>query len=85
MSELSECSNEALASFIYTNWQVLKRCLFTGQVRLVFLVVKTTLISLGDDFSICIIYLGFDQSVKGDFVNYNARHDQSTKGDLIYE
>jgi hypothetical protein len=43
-------------------------------------VVKTTLIALGADFSICIIYLGFDQSAKGDLVNYNARHDQSTKG-----
>jgi hypothetical protein len=85
MSELSKCTNEALASFIYTNWQVLKRCLFAGQGRLVFLVVKTTLISLGADFSICIIQLGFDQSAKGDLVNYNARHDQSTKGDLIYK
>jgi hypothetical protein len=70
-----------LASFIYTSWQVLERCLFTGQGRLVFLVVKTTLISLGDDFLICIIQLGFDQSAKGDLVNYNARHDESTKGD----
>jgi hypothetical protein len=56
-------------------------CLFTGQGRLVFVVVKTTLISLRDEFSICIIYLGFDQSTKGDLVNYNARRDQSTKGD----
>jgi hypothetical protein len=59
---------------------VLERCLFTRQGRLVFLVVKTTLISLGGNFSICIIYLGFDQSTKGDLVNYNAQHDQSTKG-----
>jgi hypothetical protein len=77
---MSELDNEVLASFIYTNWQVLQRCLFNGQGRLVFLVVKTTLISLGADFSICILYLGFDQSTKGDLVNYNARHDQSTKG-----
>jgi hypothetical protein len=28
-------------------------------------VVKTTLNGLGDDFSICIIYLGFDQTTKG--------------------
>ena len=78
---MSELDNEALASFIYTNWQVLERCLFIGQGRLVFLVVKTTLIRLGDDFSIFTIYLGFDQSTKGDLVNYNARHDQFTKGD----
>jgi hypothetical protein len=85
MSELSECDNEVMASFIYTNWQVLKMCLVIGQGWLVFLVVKTTLISLGDDFSIFIIYLGFDQFAKGDLVNYNDRHDQSTKGDLIYK
>jgi hypothetical protein len=46
-------------------------------------VVKTTLIILGADFSICTIYLGFDQSTKGDLVNYNARYDQSMKGDLV--
>ena len=85
MSELSECENEALASFIYTIWQVLKRCLFDGQGQLVFLVVKTTLIILGANFSICIIQLWFDQSTKGDLVLYKTQHDQSTKGDLIYK
>jgi hypothetical protein len=52
-----------------------------GRADLSSLVVKTALISLGADFSICIIYLGFGQSTKGDLVNYNARHDQSRKGD----
>jgi hypothetical protein len=70
-----------MASFIYTNWQVLKKCLFVGQGQLVFLVVKTTFNYPATDFSIFIIQLGFDQSAKGDLVNYNARHDQSTKGD----
>jgi hypothetical protein len=53
-----------------------------GDLSVIFTtLVKTTLISLRADFSICIIYLGFDQSSKGDLVIYNARHDQSTKGD----
>jgi hypothetical protein len=42
-----------------------QKSLFTGRV----------------DFSFCLLQLGFDQSAKGDLVNYNARHDQSTKGD----
>jgi hypothetical protein len=37
---MNECNNEALDSFIYTSWQALERCLFTGQGRLVFLVVN---------------------------------------------
>jgi hypothetical protein len=59
---------------------VLERCLFTGQGQLVFLVVKTTLISLGVDFLICTIYLGFDQSTKWDLVNYNADMINPQKG-----
>jgi hypothetical protein len=42
--------NEALASLIYISWQALKRCLFTGQGRLLHLVVKTTLIRHGANF-----------------------------------
>ena len=44
---MSEWDNEALTSFIYTNCRVLERCLFTGHGRLVFLVVKITLIRPG--------------------------------------
>jgi hypothetical protein len=92
------CPNEALASLIYTIWQVLNRCLFTGRADFSFWVVITTLIYsgwadfsfwvvittliyYGVVFSFSLLQLGFDQSAKGDLVNYNARHDQSTKGD----
>ena len=76
------CLNEVLASLIYTIWQVLNMCLFTGMADFSFWVVITTLIYFGwVDFTFSLLQLGFDQSAKGDLVNYNARHDQSTKGD----
>jgi hypothetical protein len=56
-------------------------CLFTGRADVSLWVVKTTLISLGANFLIFILQFGFDQSTKGDLVNYNAQYDQSTKGD----
>jgi hypothetical protein len=67
--------------YLYKLASIERKCLFTGRVDLSFWVVRTTLIFLGVDFLICILQLGFDQSAKGDLVNYNSRHDQSTKGD----
>jgi hypothetical protein len=42
--------------------------------------VRRCIVDEGSSASI-LYYLGFDQSTKGDLANYNARHDQSTKGD----
>jgi hypothetical protein len=66
------CPNKALASLIYTIWQVLNKCLFTGRADFSFWVVITTLIYSGAVFSFSLLQLGFDQSAKGDLVNYNA-------------
>jgi hypothetical protein len=76
------CINEALASLIYTNWQVLKGGV-SSLARPTSLSgwLEPPLFNLGADFSFCLLQLEFDQSAKGDLVNYNARHDQSTKGD----
>ena len=49
--------------------------------RLLILGGYNHLIYSGAVFSFSLLQLGFDQSEKGDLVNYNARHDQSTKGD----
>jgi hypothetical protein len=89
--QVSVCTNEALASLIYTIWHMCTGVSFHWLGRLlilggynhfnIFWVVITTLIYYGDDFSFSPLQLGFDQSAKGDLVIYNTRHDQSTKGD----
>jgi hypothetical protein len=57
---ISEQMRRWLPLFIQTGrcWKCVSSL---GKANLSFWVVKTTLISLGDDFSICIIQLGFDQ------------------------
>jgi hypothetical protein len=71
--------------YLYKLTSIESRCLFTSRADLSFWMVRTTLTFLGAEFLICILKLGFDQSTKMVLVNFNARHDQSTKGDWSNE
>ena len=68
LDEWDEWVNKWSVGFLYSYKLVgdERRCLFNGRADFSFWVVRITLICLGDDFLICILHLGFDQSAKGD-------------------